>query len=510
MPWRAIRPIRRATPGRRQWSPLRSAHHLGASTCPLAAPIPVTTLDDPSAQQRPSLVDLSDAPVASLGGVSAARPSWAPAPNKPVSVRRYVLRFALAGLPVLVLVIIITALASVRIGEQMAIDNAKKANRIAALETERHALDDGILVGDPATFERIDTLVRDFVLQDSLIKVKIHGPDGVVLYSNDDVLVGQRFPFGDDELAVLGGRLDEAAEISDLSKLENGSDGDTQLLEAYRRITTPNGTPLLFESYFRYDEVTETGDRLWRQFAPIAVGAFLVLELVQIPFAISLARRVRSGQEQRERLLQHAVDSSDAERRRIASDLHDGVVQDLTGVSMSLTAGSRMAEHESTRDVMVDAGGKIRESVKSLRSMLVDIYPPNLYEEGLRSALADLLGALHNREVVTSLEVDADAVTLPRDSVNLLYRSAQEALRNVTSHAHAARVAVAVDVSASHAVLTVTDDGDGFDPYMLAERARDGHVGLRSLAGLVSDAGGAIEIRSREGVGTQVMVTLPR
>jgi signal transduction histidine kinase len=473
-------------------------------------PEPVTTLDDTPAHERSALVELADAPVASLGGTGAVRPPWAAAPNKPVSVRRYVLRFALAGLPVLVLVIIVTAIASVRIGEHLAIDNAKKANRIAAIETELHALDDGILVADDATLERIDTLVRDFVLQDSLTKVKIHGPDGVVLYSNDESLVGQRFPFGPDELAVLGGQIDEQAEISDLSKLENRGDGDTRLLEAYRRITTPNGTPLLFESYFRYDEVTQTGDRLWRQFAPIAVGAFLVLELVQIPFAVSLARRVRSGQQQRERLLQHAVDSSDAERRRIASDLHDGVVQDLTGVSMSLTAGSRVAEHESTREVMVDAGSKIRESVKSLRSMLVDIYPPNLYEEGLRNALADLLGALHNREVISTLDVDADAVTLPRDSVNLLYRSAQEALRNVTSHARATQVAVSVAVTASQAVLTITDNGDGFDPYSLAERARDGHVGLRSLAGLVSDAGGAIEIRSREGAGTQVTVTLPR
>ena len=470
----------------------------------------VTTLDDTAALTRSPMVDLSDAPVASLGGDRGQRPPWAAVPNKPVSVRRYVMRFALAGLPVLVLVIIFTALASVRIGEHLAIDNATKSNRIAAMEVEVHALDDGILFGDPATLARIDALVHDFVIEDSLIKVKIHGPDGVVLYSNDQALIGQRFPFGPDELAVLGGEIDEEAEVSDLTKIENGGDGDTKLLEAYRRITTPNGTPLLFESYFRYDEVEETGGRLWRQFAPIAVGAFVVLELVQIPFAISLARRVRSGQEQRERLLQHAVESSDAERRRIASDLHDGVVQDLTGVSLSLTAGARVTDSEPTREVLVDAGSKIRESVKSLRSMLVDIYPPNLYEEGLRSALADLLGALHNREVATALEVDPDAVTLSRDSVNLLYRGAQEALRNVTSHARATRVAVSVVVSSSHAVLAVTDDGEGFDPYTLAARAREGHVGLRSLAGLVSDAGGAIEIRSQQGVGTQVTVTLPR
>ena len=66
-------------------------------------------------------------------------------------------------------------------------------------------------------------------------------------------------------------------------------------------------------------------------FAVPAIGALLILELVQIPLAISLARRVRAGQEERERLLLRAVEASDAERRRIASDLHDGVVQNLTG-----------------------------------------------------------------------------------------------------------------------------------------------------------------------------------
>jgi signal transduction histidine kinase len=300
------------------------------------------------------------------------------------------------------------------------------------------------------------------------------------------------------------------AEVSDLSKEENELETEGKLLEVYRRIATPDGTPVLFEAYFRYDDVRNTGRDLWRQFAPIAVGALLIVELVQIPIALSMARRLRQGQEQRERLLQHAIESSDAERRRIASDLHDGAVQELTGVSMSLSAAARKSSDDRSRDAMADAGSKIRETVKSLRSMLVDIYPPNLYEEGLQSALADLLGAVHNRGVRTHLEVAPATGELSREAVSLLYRSAQEALRNVASHADAAEVTVTVTVDSSEAILVVDDDGVGFDPEVLVNRARRGHVGLRSLVGLVHDAGGRIEVRSLPGVGTRVEVAVPR
>jgi signal transduction histidine kinase len=155
---------------------------------------------------------------------------------------------------------------------------------------------------------------------------------------------------------------------------------------------------------------------------------------------------------------------------------------------------------------MVDAGSKIRETVKSLRSMLVDIYPPNLYEEGLQSALADLLGALHNRGITTRLDVAPGASALSREAVSLLYRSAQEAMRNIANHAQATTVSITVLVDHGLGVLVVEDDGVGFDTETLANRVRRGHVGLRSLAGLVNDAGGAIEIRSVPGVGTRVEV----
>ena len=437
-----------------------------------------------------------------------------PARLQVVSVRRLVLRFALAGLPALAAAIVVTAVASVRIGTRLGIEDAKRTTWVSARIVEDQQLDDAFLAGDPAAIARTDEFVGRYVVRGALMRVKIWRADGKILYANEPRLIGATYPLDADATAIINGKSGKSgaiAEVSDLRKPENQYEKErARLLEVYQAVQASNGTPLLFEAYFRYDDVRSTGTSLWREFGPIAVGALLLLELVQIPFAWSMARRLRSGQRQRERLLQHAIDSSDAERRRIASDLHDGAVQDLTGVSMSLAAAARITDTPAPRDSMTDAGSKIRETVKSLRSMLVDIYPPNLHEEGLENALVDLVAGLHNRGVTTELAVELGTTALPRETVSLLYRSAQEAVRNVAAHSNASEVIVRVKSRPDDILLTVEDNGDGFDGATMANRAQRGHVGLRSLSGLLNDAGGCIEIRSQSGQGTHVSVTVPR
>ena len=433
-------------------------------------------------------------------------------PRPPVvSVRRLVLRFALAGLPALAAAIVVTAVASVRIGTRLGIEDAKRTTWVSAQIVRDRFLDDALLAGDHNAIVRLDEFVRTYVVRGALVRVKIWRADGTIIYANEPRLLGAKYPLDADAMAVINGEVDAIAEVSDLRKPENQYEKErVRLLEVYQSVKAANGTPLLFEAYFPYNNVRSTGASLWREFGPIAVGALLLLELVQIPFAWSMARRLRSGQRQRERLLHHAIDSSDAERRRIASDLHDGAVQDLTGVSMSLAAAARTTDVAGPRDTMADAGSKIRETVKSLRSMLVDIYPPNLHEEGLESAMVDLVAGLHNRGIHTELAVDPGTGELRRETVSLLYRSAQEAIRNVAAHANATEVVVRVKPRPNDIVLTVEDDGDGFDGATMTNRAERGHVGLRSLSGLLQDAGGGIEIRSHPGHGTHVTVTVPR
>jgi signal transduction histidine kinase len=234
-----------------------------------------------------------------------------------------------------------------------------------------------------------------------------------------------------------------------------------------------------------------------------------VLEVVQLPIAWSLARRLRQRQREREALLVRTLEASDVERRRIASDLHDGVVQDLAGVAFSLTGAARDGSTDtSTADLLERSATAVRSTVTSLRSLLVEIYPPNLDEEGLGPALAELLSRAERAGVATTLQLDGlDGA--PSSVSRLLYRSAQEGLRNVIAHAEAHHVEVRGSTQDGLAVIEVEDDGVGVDDEHARLRAEGGHVGLRTLEGLVRDAGGTLDLKRVEPRGTVLRVQVP-
>ena len=435
---------------------------------------------------------------------------------EPISVGSLVARFAIAGLVALVFVGAFTAFASRRIGTEQAIAEAKRVAFVSSAGIVTPLLGDDLLTMNREALDRIDAAVRSSVLRGSLVRVKIWAEDGTILYSDEPRLIGERFEIGEDERAIFTND-EQGAEVSDLSKPENRFETDSKLLEVYLRTETPSGTPLLFEAYFRYSGVTDVGRHLWAQFAPITIGALVVLELVQIPLAWSMARHLQASQRERERLLRHALDASDAERRRIASDLHDGVVQELTGVSLSLAAQGR--SESISRLQVLDASSAIRTSIKSLRSLLVEIYPPNLHEEGLVSAIGDLLSGLVPRGIETRLDADLGEAVIDSETSGLIYRAAQESLRNVVTHSAATQVRVDLRIvdgsiqpgSIQHPSiqLGVDDNGRGFSADTLDERTAGGHVGLRAMAGLVADLGGAVTVRSAPGEGTRVEVSIP-
>ena len=154
------------------------------------------------------------------------------------------------------------------------------------------------------------------------------------------MLIGKVFPLGSDELATLRGGGTQADE-SDLSRAENTTErGFTRLLEVYVGIRGPQGTRLLYEDYERSSTISASSKRQWMSLLPALLGALIILYLVQVPLAYSLARRLRARQREREALLRRAIDASDMERRRIAADLHDSTVQRLAGVSLSLAASA--------------------------------------------------------------------------------------------------------------------------------------------------------------------------
>ncbi len=300
------------------------------------------------------------------------------------------------------------------------------------------------------------------------------------------------------------------AELSDLSGPENRFErGLGDLYEVYLPVRAADGTPLLFETYQRRSAVESTGRRIWLPFAALLLASLVLLWLVQVPLAWRLGRRLQRTQEEREALLVHAVEASADERRRIAADLHDGPVQDLAGISYSLSAAAEAEGSPATRTTLRAAAAATRDAMRRLRSLLVEIHPPNLRASGLEAALTDLLAPLEARGLVTDLEIGAEPRLTEADE-RLVYRAAAEALRNVERHAGATSVAVTLRAEDGAVRLVVRDDGAGFSSEERERRREQGHVGLSLLEELAARSGAALDVRSSPGAGTTFALDLPR
>lgn len=421
-----------------------------------------------------------------------------------------VVRFLLGSLAMLAVVVVglFFALRSVTVANSERDTRARV--RLDSRFVAAVGLQNGVLREDPAALAKLDWFVRQQITSDrSIVRVKLWSRNGTILYSDERRLIGRHFALSGEERELFdSGRAD--AEISDLAKPENRYERPFgKLLEAHIAIRTPNGTPVLFEIYQRFGSVSASAARLLRMLALPLVAGLLVLLLFQLPLVARLARRLQRGHAERERLLTNAIEASTRERRRIASDLHDGVVQDLAGVAFGLApvaedAARRGAHHEAA--ALRDAIARLRAGVREMRTLLVAIHPPSLESSGLEAALHDLLSPLEAEGIATELEVH-DGRPGP-DA--LVYRVAREALRNVQEHAEARSVRVEVSHPARDRTrLVVADDGRGFARAERDRRGEDGHVGLTLLESLVHEAEGTLDVRSAPGEGTIVELEVP-
>ncbi len=392
------------------------------------------------------------------------------------STRSVVIRFAVGTLAAFVVAVV----GGYFVLRSVAIDEAKRQTRTRVREAANvvePAVANGLLTGRGDAVRSVDDVVVGRVLSDnSIVRVKIWSTAGRVLYSDNPEEIGHRYALSEDQHRLLrnGGAQ---VEVSDLSRPENALDRqEGRLIEAYTRIRTPSGTPILFEIYQRFGSVTADARRLLRSLAPPILGAVGLILVIQLPLLWSLMRRLQRSHEQREGLLANAVTSSRRERRRVASYLHDGPVQELAGLAFSLApvadgAESRGADADAA--VVRRAIDRLRANVRDLRALLVDLHPPTLATAGLEAAIRDLVSPLAARG--TKIELRFDGLDrLDPDTQALVYRVAQESVRNVIAYADATAVSVEVDVADSTARLLVADDGRGFGADERERRRTEG------------------------------------
>jgi two-component system, NarL family, sensor kinase len=426
------------------------------------------------------------------------------------SGRSALVQFALCGIVATIAIGVLAVAVSREIGTEQAIHDAKQSTRLVAEGFVAPNIDDAVLAGDADALRDFDAVVRKDVLRDGIVRVKVWSPDSRIVYSDEPRLIGRRFDLDASERAALrGGAV--VAEMTDFGPENRFEPRRGKLLEVYVPIRTSAGRPLTVEAYQRFSSVAASGRRLWLAFAPALLGGLLLLLMITLPLAWALARRVRLGRQQHEALLLKALNASQTERRTIAADLHDSVVQGLAGAAYSLEAEAarfdRRADAEAG-EALHRSADVVRENVRALRALLVDIYPPNLHRCGLAAALGDLAKVSTSRGLPTSADVPATLV-LDEATEHLLFRCAQEALRNIHKHARATSAAITIRHDDDRVLMDVLDDGVGFDPAVIERRREEGHFGLNVVRDLVTDAGGDVRFASAPGAGTRVRVELP-
>jgi PAS domain S-box-containing protein len=207
------------------------------------------------------------------------------------------------------------------------------------------------------------------------------------------------------------------------------------------------------------------------------------------------------------------AEAIDAERRRIAHEMHDGVAQSLAGLRFKSALWLHLADQAppEMRAALDELLFVLNAAMLDLRRAIFALRPVDLETLGFFPALAQLVQDFGDQnQVAADLESPDPPVTLPAAYELPLFRIIQEGLNNISQHAQASHVLVHVSVYDTCGVaVAVRDNGRGFEPSSLGQGDLAGHFGLRQMRERILDLDGTLDIHSAPGEGTELVITLP-
>jgi signal transduction histidine kinase len=313
--------------------------------------------------------------------------------------------------------------------------------------------------------------------------------------------------------------LDETTLLNSLREL---------LEQDWRDLENPRESTSVLEIDTRVQDVDErqlaaTESEIQRQFEDLGRRLSLVL-IIALSFALLLAagciiyifkierqnsrryKEILDGRKELEQLSARLVAAQETERRAISRELHDEVGQTLGAVLVDAAnlANRIPAEDTMSHRYLDNIRALADSSVNSIRNIALLLRPSMLDDLGLIPALEWQAREVSRRSGI-KVKVTAENVpdSLPDALRTCIYRVVQETLHNVSRHSGAKNVLVSVQQAGDSLVLTVKDDGSGFDP----EKTRG--LGLLGMEERVKQLGGRLEIQSQPGHGTVLRATLP-
>ena len=277
--------------------------------------------------------------------------------------------------------------------------------------------------------------------------------------------------------------------------------GDRPALTAIFGTITAVGYLAVWIFYAEHDDKVGLPNMVYTHF-----GFLLWLAVATTALCFVLARRsvrVKALQDVRRQLVSEAMQSDERRNREVAEHLHDGPLQTLLAARLELDE-ARQRNPDPALDMVYEA---LQETATGLRSTVTELHPQVLAQLGLTPAVRELLKQFETRTDI-AVEAELEDVGKP-DSQQLLHRAARELLINVGKHAGATTVRVGLKRKGNRVILTIADNGRGFDPAVVSQYVANGHIGLGSLMARFDAMGGAMDIDSRIGHGTLITVTSP-
>ncbi len=262
------------------------------------------------------------------------------------------------------------------------------------------------------------------------------------------------------------------------------SDQDEQVA-----VTLAAQLAVAYESARRYEELQKTAERQARLFD-----------------------QVQSARGRLQQLSRQLLTAQEAERRRLARELHDEIGQALTALKMNLFAIRRTPDSASTPTRLEESLAVIEETLQKVRNLSLDLRPSLLDDLGLVSALRWHLDQ-QARRVGFAVQLVAEepfAVKASPEIETACFRVVQEALTNIARHAQARNVRVEIRQKGPDLLLCVEDDGVGFDVPAARERAiRGASLGLLGMQERVTLLNGEFSMESAAGAGTRIQARFP-
>ena len=254
-----------------------------------------------------------------------------------------------------------------------------------------------------------------------------------------------------------------------------------------------------------------------REDQPFERSDLVLLQTVanQLAIAIENVRlfgEVREKEQLRGELLSRLISAHEDERSRIARELHDEVSQSLTGLMMRLNAAEAALPRgpEEAQAVLGGIRSVAESTLEEVRKIVFDLRPTLLDDLGLIPAVRHYAKSLLEPAVAVRFQASGfGQQRLPRPIETTIFRIAQEAVTNIARHAHARNVTISLDLVDGWIRLAVTDDGVGFDVASARRDPTRRRLGITGMEERVTLLGGTLQITSRPGHGSAVVMEVP-